>query len=155
MNKLLLAFSAPLLATGLLISCAPTVQSTQPILLDAQPTADGDKKWAKYDAYYLIDECFLEFDHPNSLLNFEEGKRIINKKIKIITTQGARFGTVELPFYSSKPTVFRLAEWDSAGNAIPLPTESIRLGWETIYGLVRSTLMEADDLDDSAADLAA
>ena len=48
-----------------------------------------------------------------------------------------------------------LVDYVTAQYLVELPTESIRLGWETIYGLVRSTLMEADDSDDSAADLAA
>ena len=45
-----------------------------------------------------------------------------------------------------------LVDYVTAQYLVELPTESIRLRWETIYGLVRTTLMEADE---SASDLAA
>ncbi len=45
-----------------------------------------------------------------------------------------------------------LVDYVTAQYLVELPTESIRLGWETIYGLVRTTLMEADE---SATDLTA
>ena len=48
-----------------------------------------------------------------------------------------------------------LVDYVTAQYLVELPTESIRLGWETIYGLVRSTLMGADESDESATDLAA
>ena len=38
-----------------------------------------------------------------------------------------------------------LVDYVTAQYLVELPTESIRLGWETIYGLVRTTLMAADE----------
>ncbi|GAA4033311.1 hypothetical protein GCM10022409_17010 [Hymenobacter glaciei] len=45
-----------------------------------------------------------------------------------------------------------LVDYVTAKYLVELPTESIRLGWETIYGLIRTTLMEADE---TPTDLAA
>lgn len=38
-----------------------------------------------------------------------------------------------------------LVDYVTAQYLVELPTESIRLGWETIYGLVRTTLAEAGE----------
>ena len=40
-------------------------------------------------------------------------------------------------------SILALVDYVTAQYLVELPTESIRLGWETIYGLVRTTLMEA------------
>ena len=38
-----------------------------------------------------------------------------------------------------------LVDYVTAQYLVELPKEGLRLGWETIYGLVRTTLMEVDE----------
>ncbi len=48
-----------------------------------------------------------------------------------------------------------LVDYVTAQYLVDLPKEGLRLGWETIYGLVRTTLMETDDpATDSAGEVA-
>ncbi len=116
-----------LILLGLLSACAPT---SKPILLNGDPEPQLDNKWIKYGAYYLIDEIFVETSYLSSpFVEAPINKYIINKKIKILTPEGAKFGTVEVPVFGDFPSVFRLSQWDSNGTLLKFSAEPIRSGY--------------------------
>lgn len=103
-----------------LAACAP---STRPILLDGGPApADAEKRWEKYGAYYVFDELFAEASEP-------WGTIIVNKRIKILTREGASAGAVEVPRYSDLLVSSRLGAADSAGAPMRLDTAAMMAGY--------------------------
>lgn len=118
--------AAAVLAAGLSLllgACAPT---SQPLLLEGPANAELDRKWEKYGAYYLVDELFVETSFESAVVDVPVNNYIINKKIKILTPEGARFGTVEAPIYGQAPRVFKLQHWDSAGAPVRIAPDPIR-----------------------------
>ena len=50
---------------------------------------------------------------------------------------------VVLPAALDRGALLALADYVTARYLVELPVESVRLGWETIYGLVRAALLDA------------
>jgi hypothetical protein len=111
---------AGVVAALALVGCAPT---SKPLLLEGKANVDLEKKWEKYGAYYLVDELFVESSYLSSpYVSGPANKYIINKKLKILTTEGTKFGTVEIPVYSESTAVFRITHWDSTGKLVSFST---------------------------------
>lgn len=74
----------------------------------------------------------------------QEGDRTIE-----IARPGKTLWTVVLPAGLVRgAAVPVLADYVTAQYLVELPMESIRLGWETIYALVRVALLEAEEMAD-------
>lgn len=112
----------------LLAGCAPT---SVPVLLEAPaalPT-ERDVRWEKYGAYCLVDELFVETSFETAVVKTPVNTFLINKKIRILTPQGARFGTVEVPVYGTMVRSFKLEHLDSAGHPVKVEPGPIKTEW--------------------------
>src|SRR4051812_40737841 len=102
-----------LAAAALLAGCAPW---THPVLLDEKPlSAESERRWEKYGAYWIFDETFAEQGDAVARV-------VVNKRLKILTRDGASAGAVEVPRYSEFLLSTRLGAIDSAGNPMKLDT---------------------------------
>jgi len=82
-----------------------------------------DKKWEKYGAYYDIDEMIYTtiFSTEHCITRYE-----INKKIKILTTEGAQYGTIPVHQQASQISKFEPHLFGADGVEIPLDVKKIR-----------------------------
>jgi hypothetical protein len=119
---------AALAAAALLGACAPT---SKPILLSEEPAPpDKEKEWAKYGAYYLTDELFVEASYyENPFSRGMTGKYIVNKKLKILSREGVEHGSVEIPVYAGRVSKRSLVARDSTGQPFKLDTAAIFRGY--------------------------
>lgn len=109
-----------------LLSCAGTGAMGKPDIppLSEAPNADFyAQKWENYGAYYDVDEVVL-----TSSFTMESCVSIIDitKKIRILTTAGAQYGTIPIYRFAPRVSVFEPHLFDSNGVEIPLDKERLR-----------------------------
>ncbi|MBF0430269.1 MAG: hypothetical protein HQK83_03250 [Fibrobacteria bacterium] len=124
MNKRLLVLVA-LFSFLLLSGCAPM---SKPNLLTGDKVSRAmQDKWKSYGAYYNVDELFIETSYLTTPLTSNPVTRyIINKKIKILTNDGAQYGSLKIPVYSRFIKKFNVIVRDSNNIQIPVPVAKLK-----------------------------
>ena len=106
-----------------LINCIPYTKV--PALSDV-PLAPVKTEWEKYGAYYEYNELFIETTYVwNPFMSGPQTKYVINKRLRILTTDGAKYASVNVQYYAPI-SVFKLAMKDSLGQQVTLNTAKIR-----------------------------
>lgn len=82
-----------------------------------------NEKWKKYGAYYDTDEILftatVTMGTPNLSIEF-------NKRIKILTLEGTKYGTIPIPFFSRDVSKFEARMFDSNGVEIPINSNQMK-----------------------------
>jgi hypothetical protein len=116
--------TACVLVSGL--SCAGTQGQPKrelPPLTDAPDNSSYTEKWEKYGAYYDYDEeVFTSMYTMESCVSIID----ISKKIVILSTEGAQYGTIPQYRYSMRMSVFEPHLFDSSGVEIPVDKDKLR-----------------------------
>jgi hypothetical protein len=102
--------------------------SPQPLIQFASipdPQMVMKEAWRSFDAFYELDESAIVADYK-PLTNEWISEKLINKWIKIVTTEGASFATVPIPKYSNKITQFKIILIDSSGSPVQIDIDEIR-----------------------------
>ena len=94
------------------------------LLRDKYPTLNVRNDWESYGAYYEIDELFIEAPYEQFIDPFITGtsystavrKYVVSNRIRILTQEGVRFGTVRIPRYNGSIAVFKPRMFDEKGN---------------------------------------
>jgi transglutaminase-like putative cysteine protease len=87
--------------------------------IEEVPSVPVITEWEKYGAYYEYDELFIEVS------NYPKTRYAVNKRIRILTSDGAKYASVKVPYYAPIRT-FKLFMKDSQGKQVALDVAKIR-----------------------------
>jgi len=94
-----------------------------PPLPDAPDCRPYDERWSKYGAYYdKIDIALLTFFGLESVSSRIE----VLYKLKILTNEGASYGTVPIIRYSPRISKFEVRLYDSSGKEIKIDQDALK-----------------------------
>lgn len=108
-----------------IIGCTPF---SKPLLLeDEVDEIQIQESWKKYGAYYEVNELFVESSYLEAAdFSSMASQFIINRKLRILTTEGLQYATIDIPVYGMSTDMFNITLRDSAGLLIPIPLDSIK-----------------------------
>lgn len=107
---------------------------TEPVLLGqavvTPHTRNIRHEWESYDAYYAIDELFVEASFQDFYVKTPMSKVIVNKVIEILTPEGAEYASVAIPRYTAEPSSFDVQVIDSEGRPVSVDVDQVREEYE-------------------------
>ena len=132
-NRACLYLCGALLLCNCINYTVATDIGTLKLLRDKYTTLNIRKDWENYGAYYEIDELFIEVPYEQFIDPFITGttytsalrKYVISNRIRILTKEGVRFGTVRIPRYIGSITVFKPRMFDENGKEKSLDREAM------------------------------
>jgi GTP:adenosylcobinamide-phosphate guanylyltransferase len=86
---------------------------------------EQEDKWENFGAYYKLDETVL-FLKYNALTNEFISRFISNVKIRILTPNGAKYGTVTIPKYLDTITDMKASMTNAQGATVPLDVAAMK-----------------------------
>lgn len=110
--------------------------------LSTIPEADHsyDKKWDKYGAYYVLDDAVYSIRRGYSF------EFVVKKRIKIINTDGAKYGTVPIDLYSRRINKFTVQLINKDGVNVKLPVAKMRADYYKTEKVVFPNVTEGCEL---------
>jgi hypothetical protein len=121
-----------------LITCT-LPPKTDDLLADVSGPVN-EPQWERYGAYYVADELRIELGNVFKSI-------IINKRIKILSTEGARFGTIPIEPLSFLVDGFEARLTDSAGKPVTINQWRMKKMYEKEWKVVFPQVTKGSTID--------
>ena len=132
-NRVWLFLCGALLFCNCINYTVATDIATLKLMRNKYPTLDVRTDWNDYGAYYEIDELFIEVPYEQFVDPFFTGatyttalrKYVISNRIRILTKDGVRYGTVQIPRYYGSIGAFKPRMFDENGKEKALQSDAM------------------------------